>query len=190
MSTGTKRKLCHAAADAEAMRDLFPGCFERWTVAGSVRRGKPEVGDIEHVVIPKFSEVSDGGLFGETKLVNLLWERADMLLQEGAIGKHVYQTIKGDQWRWGEKYRGIDFRGFNNEIFTATPENYGAILLIRTGPADFSKRMVERFLNGGMYRQQEGRLIHVASGEAVSIPDEETYFRLLGMEFIKPEDRR
>jgi len=190
MSTGTKRPLCRATADAEALRGLFSGCYERWTVAGSVRRNKPEVGDIELVVIPKLAEVSDGGLFGEKKLVNLLWRRADDLVASGAITKYVYQTTKGSQWRWGEKYRGIDFRGFNNEIFTATPENWGAILLIRTGPADFSKRMVERFLNGGMYRQQGGSLIHVASGEQVKVPDEETYFRMLGMDFIKPEDRQ
>lgn len=191
MSTGEKRPLHRAMADAEKLRMLFEGCFERWTIAGSVRRQKPEVGDIEHVVMPKMGEVPGNGLFADPKPVNLFWHRADELLAKGAITKHVYQTKKGAQYKWeGDKYKGMDFAGFNNEIFTATPQNWGAILLIRTGPADFSKMMVEKFLKGGMYRQQDGVLIHVATKQPVSVPDEETYFRMLGMPFIKAEDRR
>jgi hypothetical protein len=43
--------------------------------------------------------------------------------------------------------------------------------------------------NGGVYRQQEGRLVLVASGEQVDVPDEETYVRLAGLAYVKPEVR-
>lgn len=190
MSTGEKRPLPSAREDAEELRQMFDGCYERWCVAGSVRRRRPQVGDVEHVVIPRFAEVSDGGLFGSVKQVNLLWQRAEELVQRKVFGKAVYKTANGAQHRWGDKYRGLTYSGFTHEIFTATPENWGAILLIRTGPAHFSKDMVTKFLAGGMYRQQDGVLINVATGQPVNVPTEEEYFRLLGMPFISPEARQ
>lgn len=189
MSTGTKRTLSQATADALAFAELFDGCADLWCIAGSVRRRKPEVGDIEHVVIPKMGERDGGGMFGEKVAVNLLWERLDMLVESGALSKHVYETVVGRQTRWGDKYRGVDFRGFTNEIFTADAKNYGSILLIRTGPAEFSQAFVDRFLRGGLYRQDKGYLKHVRSGNVVPIPDEESYFRMAGLPFVAPEKR-
>jgi DNA polymerase/3'-5' exonuclease PolX len=191
MSTGTKRSLSQATADAAAFVALFEGCYEVWTVAGSVRRRKPEVGDVEHVVMPKMGEVEvSGGLFPVRKVVNLLWHRLDGLIADGTLQKHVYQTIIGNQSRWGDKYRGVDFRGFNHEIFTAEKSNFGSVLLIRTGPADYSQAFVTRILAGGMYRQQDGYLVHIGTGEIVPIPDEETYCKMAGMPHISPERRR
>lgn len=188
-TTETKRPLAQATADAIAFAQLFDGCSDLWAVAGSVRRCKPEVGDIEHVCIPKMGEVPTGGLFGGVETVNLLWRRLDGLVADGTLMKHVYQTVSGPQFRWGEKYRGVDFRGFNNEIFCADTLNFGSTLLIRTGPAEYSKNFVDRFLCGGLYRQQGGHLIHIKSGQIVPVPDEETYYKMAGLPFIPPQKR-
>ena len=189
-SAQTKRPLNQARADAEAFMELFPQTsYVRWTIAGSVRRGKAEVGDIEHVVEPAFGEVPTGDMFGGTERRNLLWAALDAMIANGTLAKHVYHTAVGDQSRWGDSYRGVDFRGFNNEIFTATPNNYGAILLIRTGPADYSKNFVDRFLRGHLYRQQGGNLVHIKSGGIVPIPDEETYFKMAGLPYVHPGKR-
>ena len=78
MSTGSKRTHAIAFADAESFRKLFPAAaFARWEFAGSLRRCRPDVGDIDHVVIPTIAEaLVPQGLFGEAKKtsVNLLWQ--------------------------------------------------------------------------------------------------------------------
>lgn len=153
MSTATlKRSLALAAKDAADFIELCAGTFERWEVAGSVRRQRESVSDIEHVAIPKFGDVpagGDGGLFAERG--NLLNARLDQLVKDSVIMKHLYNA----SLRWGEKYRGADFRGFNHEVFQADADNWGPQLAIRTGPADYSKMLVTKLMSRG-YRQRDG----------------------------------
>ncbi len=187
MSTGTKRPLAEALKDAEAFRDLFDGFYARWEIAGSVRRKKPEVSDIEHVVIPcdgfmrKMNELTamDTGLFGG---------------HSGPITRHVYKVHKADgsivdQHRWGEKYKGCDFRGFNHEVFCADHDNFGAILAIRTGPAEFSEHLVTVIQSRGL-RQSGGYVVYQRSGERYKVPTEQAFFEACGVAYIEPEQRQ
>ncbi len=193
MSTSIKRSLAQAQADAEAFRRMFPPqAYERWEIAGSVRREKPEVGDIEHVVIPRFGEVDAGaGLFADPVRVNLLWHHLYELVGSGKVTKHLYMnsTTGAVSPRWGELYRGVDFNGFNHEIFLTTPEMWGSTLLIRTGPAEYSKYVVTAVKDNGIYRQQDGGLIDVVSGARIPTPTEEEYCRLCGVPWINPRAR-
>lgn len=186
-TTLSKRPWAQAMEDAEAFRALFPpACYERWEFAGSVRRRKPEVADVEHVVIPTYGSVDTGAsLFGVTERVNLLGFHRDALFKAGTVERHWY----GNGHRWGDRYFGADFRGFNHEVFCADAENWGAMLLIRTGPADFSQRVVTKLKDGGMYRQVDGYLVHVRSQSRVPVPDEASYFKLAGLDYIEPEKR-
>jgi DNA polymerase/3'-5' exonuclease PolX len=153
-TTLAKRSLAIATKEAMDFRELFEGTFERWVIAGSCRRQKPEVGDVEHVVIPKFGEVPDGGggLFAATITANLVMHRADELLKVGTVSKHLY----GDTGpRWGQTNRGMDYKGFNNEIFSADADNFGSVLTIRTGPSDYSRMLVTVMQHRG-YRNRDG----------------------------------
>lgn len=229
MSTGTKRPHGQAFQDAQDFRDLLTGGFERWTIAGSVRRMKPYVGDVEHVVVPAFSERPVGLFGGEVEHVNILWDKLDRLVEAGTVEKAVYGRSKGDHanvpplsdedrdgmtpeqvayWekydreplaqegkalhRWGDKYRGVLFRGFKHEIFTADARNYGAILAIRTGSADFSQRLVTAMKQGGRFRQQDGYVRYAngaSAGQVRSCPTEEEFFSLCGIGYRAPEAR-
>lgn len=146
-ATLAKRTLAAAEADAAAFRALFDDrCFARWEVAGSVRRRWNEVGDVEHVVIPTVGDVADSSsLFAAVRQVNLLLERLDELVRTYMVTKHVYGTnpTTGEPvHRWGQKYRGVDFRGFCHEIFSADADNWGPTLAIRTGPGTYSRMLV------------------------------------------------
>lgn len=93
MSTAlAKRTYADALDDAQAFRALFPpACYERWEFAGSLRRRRPEVADVEHLIIPNHGDVERGdGLFTVTERVNLLWFHLDALLRGGQVRKHVY----------------------------------------------------------------------------------------------------
>lgn len=190
MSSGIKRPYATAYKDAEDFREMLGGGAIVWEIAGSIRRRKPEVGDVEHVCIPDFVESTSGNLFGGTEKVNALWQRLDALVESGELQRALYvDKNEAVTQRWGEKYRGVMFRGMKHEIFTADPENWGAQLLIRTGSAEFSKRVVDTILRAGMYRQMDGHLVHVASGAVVPVPDEETFLKFAGMKWIPPEQR-
>lgn len=154
------RPLAQAVADAEAFRALFPpACYRRWEVAGSCRRGRPVVGDVEHVVIPAWGEVPATSLFAEaTDRVNLLWYQLEALERGHVVSKHLYGSNPDTGraiYRWGPKHRGADFRGFNHEIFTADADNWGSVLAIRTGPGPYSRMLVTRLQHNG-YMNADG----------------------------------
>jgi len=211
-----RRSYEQARADAEAFRDLFPpACYRRWEVAGSVRRKAPSCGDVEHVVIPAFGEVDVGvGLFTTKQRMNLLWFHLDSLVRgdEPPLTKHIYGATG---YRWGEKHRGVDFRGFRHEFFCADEANWGATLAIRTGPAEFSQRLVAGLLRNSR-RNHLGRvwqcepcpetLRMMDEGQcdkscprcqgtgllpvtAIAVAEEREYIRLCGMGWVEPEAR-
>lgn len=165
MSTSIKRTYHRALHDAEAFRALFaPACYARWEIAGSLRRRKPEVGDVEHVIVPAFGTIPGDGLFAEPRQVNLLWQRLDDMVKAGTLTRHVYASAAGATERWGDRYRGVDYMGFNHEIFTACEENWGSVLAIRTGPAEFSKGLVvglqrKGYMNKGGYVRNKSQWV-------------------------------
>ncbi len=75
---GSKPKWKLEEAKAIALRvceRIAPAC-ERVEVAGSIRRGKPQVGDIELVVIPRFETKTVDDMFGpvQSPKRNVLWD--------------------------------------------------------------------------------------------------------------------
>ena len=122
---------------------MFPfDSYERWEFAGSVRRRKPEVADLDHVVIPRFGDVPGDGLFAEPVRVNLFFHAMDRLVAAGEITRAVKQTAAGPREKWGEKSRGCSLDGFGHDVWTADPWNWGSVLAIRTGPAEFAQALV------------------------------------------------
>lgn len=187
-TTAEKRSYVQALTDAEAFRDMFsPGAYESWTFAGSLRRKQPTVGDIEHVIVPKVGERPvPGTMFGETASVNLVWHALDEIMsaKPGLLEKHVY----GTSVRWGEKYRGVDFRGFNHELFMADAKNFGSVLAIRTGPAEFSKELVTRLYRKRLHNEG-GYVKYVGDGAIYPVFTEQAFFDAASTDWIEPEKR-
>lgn len=176
-TTKTKTSLITAERHAAAFKAAFPpACYERWQVAGSIRRRRPGIGDVEHVVIPAITSKPDiEGMFGQTIESNALWDYLDAMVDNGDASKHVYGKSNKNQskiidgvlvppnptYRWGPIYRGVDYAGMTHEIFLATPETWGSILLIRTGPAWFSQYVMACLKRNTMYRHRAGGLVLV-----------------------------
>lgn len=154
--TSSKRPLAEAIADAQAFRDLFPPeTFEVWKGAGSVRRKCELVSDVDHVVIPRFGEIASGDLFGTPSTVNLLWHHLDALVAGRQLEKWVREN---GQSAWGERQRAVRFRGHKHELWCADRDNWGSILAIRTGPGDFSQRLVIQIQYAG-YANVDGYVV-------------------------------
>ncbi len=234
----TKTQLArHAAVDqAAAFKHLIEPYCERVKVVGSLRRGRPTVGDLEYVVIPRFEERPGGGLFGaeEPELVNLLWSRLDELVESGEPAfdeeyldgwpdpepdepydecEDMEPTTFGarygyDHWEickalrgnppktcWGPKLRAVHFRGMTHEIYTADADNWGSMVLIRTGPADFSRWVVTELQKHGL-RHKDGRVVDTTKADpdhtganVIPTPTEQRVFELIGTTYRKPKDR-
>lgn len=163
-----KFKLSRALEIAtRVVNELRPFC-ERIEIAGSIRRGKPEVKDIEIVAIPKPYEV---GLFedGIASIVNQ-WQRIKGVMD----GKTKYtQRLLPE--------------GIKLDLFFAVPQNWGLILAIRTGSAEFSHKVLANGWAKKGYKSVDGML---TQGDRIfDVREEADLFTRIGIEFVDPSKR-
>jgi DNA polymerase/3'-5' exonuclease PolX len=177
-----RRPLAEAEQIASAiMGDLAPSC-QRVAVAGSVRRREAEVGDLEIVAVPA---LLPAGLFGDE--------------QENALYAHLharsgrYRFVKGDHP--GGTYYQLLLRdeGMQLDLFTAQADNFGLILLIRTGSAAFSQAALTQWKRvQGIGPEQAGSrngYLVTKEGGVVATPEEQDVFDAMKMPFLAPERR-
>jgi len=157
-------KVCH---------QLAPYC-DRLKICGSIRRRKPEVSDIDIVALPKTVPVKD--MFGmithnerHPGFVNVVnqWEKVK---GDAATGKYTQRLVEGHKL----------------EISVAHPDNWGNLLVIRTGNADFS-HLIMKIVRDRGFHQTEGFLYRET--RLIPIPEEMLYFKTLGIPYIQPENR-
>lgn len=157
------------------MAMLQPFC-DRIEFAGSIRRKKPEVGDVEIVCVPK----AEHNLLGEAY-------RSDLRI-ETAIYAAGYNVIKN-----GKKFKQFDLGPCKVDLFITTPECWGVIFTIRTGCAEFSHRLVTPKSSGGLMpsilRFKDGQIWCGSEPEPLETPEELDVFNALGLDWIAPEDR-
>lgn len=158
--------LAAAQAIAERVRaQLAPHCY-RCEIAGSVRRRKPECGDIEIVAIPK---PYDTGLFASgIALVVNQWPKI-----KGELPCKYTQRVLPE--------------GINLDLFFAVPENWGLIYAIRTGSADYSHNVLAAGWVRNGYKSVDGMLTF--QGVAIPVCEEIDLFRRAGVEWVEPERR-
>lgn len=154
---------------------LLPHCT-RIEIAGSVRRRKPEVGDIEIVCIPRVTREADLFSMGAPKRDDGFADavRALGIVRKGCpdVGKHI------------QIERGI---GLQIDIFTATPRNWGLIFAIRTGSARYSHEVLARgWVRAGCH-SAEGTMYRGTT--AIDLPEETDLFNLIGVPYLAPEKR-
>ena len=111
---------------------LIPYC-EKIHIAGSVRREKKEVGDIEIVCQPKITVLKDMFGWDEGIIRNL-----DFINAIENLGEIIKGKIDG-------KYIQIRLpEGINLDLFMPNVNDYYRQLAIRTGSADYSRNIIAR----------------------------------------------
>jgi hypothetical protein len=137
----SKISLPYAAARPLAnalVKMLAPACV-RIEIAGSVRRQARAVGDLEIVAIPRHG-------------VDLLGQTADSVLDQRLAELVAAGTLARGRCD-GPRYKQLEVvgnRGLCLDLFLVTPETWGVILAIRTGPAQFSQALVTGRARGGL----------------------------------------
>ncbi len=176
-------KLSQAKEIADKWLDYLAPACTRIEIAGSVRREKPEVKDIELVAVPLIHQEED--LFGGPgEKVNIL----ETLIGGLKRGKGFRSIVKD-----GPRYKQIVLNeGINLDLFIVLPPaEWGVLFLIRTGPADFSKKLVTSRRAGGLLPSN----LKVKDGavwrgiDKLPTPEERDVFRLLDMAYTEPRER-
>lgn len=202
VATKTRIPLPEAQVYAADLVELLAPACEQIQVAGSIRRMRPDVGDVELLCIPKFATVKGvNSLFGEEPTtVNLLDDRCDAYRDDGILHDRL---DKHDRPAWGSRFKRALYRGFPVDIFIVLPPSqWGLALVIRTGPADFSHQLVTPKTQGfrdtrGEYRTGllppwlQVREFGIHHGdELVPTPGELDVFTALELDYIKPWNRQ
>lgn len=128
MKTKFPRELALPVAE-DLQKILAPHCH-RIAIAGSLRRQKSEVGDIEILFVPRFDERPDG-LF-DTRRIDVASEVIDGLLAKGVLAQRP--NVNG-AFTWGERNKLAKHipSGIPVDFFATTEENWWVSLVIRTG---------------------------------------------------------
>jgi DNA polymerase/3'-5' exonuclease PolX len=157
---------------AEAAREaLAPHC-DRISIAGSIRRQRPEVKDIELVCIPRHVP---GGLFGDVRAVD----------PEFCTVVNQWPTVKGTST--GKYTQRVLPGGMILDLFMADADNWGLILALRTGSAGFSHHVLARTWVRQGYASVGGRLQRC--GQVIPIREEADLFALLRLSWVESSAR-
>ena len=208
-----KTKIPHAEARvvAKEIHAALKDHCEVFTFAGSLRRLSPMVGDIEAVVIPRMEEVPDG-LFG-TKFVRCrgfvmaVHSLGHWQLGDPNDGRYCRIVVGGTLAKDGIEIVG----GTQLDLFIPQESDYGRQLAIRTGPSDYSSKVLAVRWNklgwcgtkDGLRRQSQCT-DHGKDGKhdwrlnkglrTIDMPPvfdtEESFFKFLEIEYVQPKDRR
>lgn len=151
-------------------------------IAGSLRRKRSEVKDIEIVAIPKVVVVKaeSPDLFDTNTVSSTV---RDPLFIEAVYGLGGIAKGKPET---GRQIQILTSEGIMIDLFLARPENWGYILTVRTGSGDFGKALFGRANKLG-YKGDGGML--TKDGKPIDVRTEEEYFGLLRMRMPDPKDR-
>jgi DNA polymerase/3'-5' exonuclease PolX len=181
---------------------MFSPYCRRIEIAGSIRRYMDSdterwfhtVHDVELVTIPAFDRIAiDQDLFGQ-----VAYEETD-LLDEFVRGTPslIPRLDKNGRSAMGPRYKRLLTGGFPLDLFAIhPPAEFGVVFAIRTGPAEFSKRLVTHRADGGYLPDEmlirEGALwiSGAEQDELIPTPGESEFFDAIRLPWVEPSERR
>lgn len=182
----------------QIVAELTPLC-DRIEIAGSVRRCKETVKDIEILVIPKYGpQPLDmlGHPIGSQPdlLADYLWDSPLWRRRPNSKGSETFGPLNKYMLRNSIHIGGAMPAWMPVDIFTGSAVNWGRDLWLRTGPAQWGEetgrlamRRGGRFHAYGPYAFTKGKA--PAYTEAVACPDEASFAKWLRVPLLPPEQR-
>lgn len=174
---------------AEEILCALAGAASRVEVAGSLRRRRPDVGDIELIYIPIVHQMPDSAdMFGtvEVSLADVCiagLEKAGTLERRlSALGRETY----------GPKNKLMRHvaSGIPVDLFAATKETWWNYLVCRTGPAELNRQICVAAQRKGWKWNPYGVGFSNAAGEVVPMGSEAEVFAFVGLPCLAPDSRQ
>jgi DNA polymerase/3'-5' exonuclease PolX len=156
-------------------------------VAGSLRRRKAEVGDVEILYVPRMEE-RPLDMFA-TQSVSLADEEIDRMLADGTLGKRPSKT---GGFSWGDKNKlAVHRSGMPVDLFRSSPESWWNYLVCRTGPSDSNQRIATAAKRQGYQWNPYGPgFTNLADGTVTAMDSEASVFAFVGLPYVEPWERR
>ncbi len=190
----TQYDLNFAREKAEMLLELFSPLCQKIEIAGSIRRQKTTVSDIELVCVPYIAKTGIPTLFGNNGV-----QITTPLFQFLESSAQFFPFIKN-----GDKYKQFLFQGIKVDLFITTKEDYYRQLAIRTGSADYSHKVIATaWVKLGWVGTAQGlrkRADCICTGKNQwevksknpTIPQwesEQDFFQSLGLSYLHPSQR-
>lgn len=159
----------------EVRRHLDESCV-RTEIAGSIRRRKKDVGDIEILCISRF----EGGADSLDRRVQGLMFQGVLTYRLNKLGRKVY----------GPKNKLMLHvpSGIGVDIFSTTEECWPVSLVVRTGGKKTNQRIAMAALQKGYHFHAYGSGFSTPSGEIVCRSEREV-FEAVGLPYREPWER-
>lgn len=155
MELATAREIAQEITDK-----LRPYC-DRLEVAGSIRRGKAQVRDVDLVLIPG---------------------------NQGRLAMFLH-TFGASMNCAGQKVVRRMYRGVQVDIYIATPATWATLLLIRTGSREHNIYLCTMAKNKGWKLKADGSGLFNVSGERIAGDTEQSIFSALGLPYVPAGER-
>lgn len=202
-----KNDVAWLVADA-LVAYLRPTC-ERIEIAGSIRRLKPDVKDIEIIAIPDLTPVPRAMLEFGKPVPPLYRTRLDKSLAEMMVDDAIRMDENGPR----KKTFYLKYAGISVDLFICIPpSDWGVQAVIRTGPSDFSHWCVTHKSQGGALpdgyfvkhqvvwienkiskqdvgENQDKAIALLTATNHLSMPEEIDFLNFLELGWIEPKDR-
>lgn len=198
MSQGTRISLGKAKTLGEQLVAELESSCEKIMIAGSVRREKETIGDLEIVAMPREHDAKD--LFGES--VDTGRTYLDVALEQ--LHEVVLLGWTLDKRKQGKKLKKLRHTstGFLCDLFIVTEKRaWGSHVAVRTGPHPFSIHMMKRAKELKMFFA-DGFLLHnhlpqgknycpdgVNCNRIIPLPNEADVFEALKINYMYPRER-
>lgn len=183
--TGKRWPLDEAETIARSLAAYLALACDRIEIAGSIRRRATTVADVELVAIPKYRVDLFGKRLDEpTDLDRLVVD----LVERERLAPRL--SSAGIACMGSRAKRLVSVRsGIAVDLFAVLPPaQWGAIFAIRTGPAEYSERLVTLCQRRGLYCR-EGRLVD-ERGREHATPEERDFIEAVGAPYVEPWERR
>lgn len=169
-STTDRRPLVEALTIATGIvAELKPHCQPgKCVIAGSIRRQRPTIGDIEIVCLP------------------VPYDSSPLFRSGIATVVEQWEKMKGDlPCRYTKRQHPS---GMTVDLFMPDPRGFGLQLAIRTGSAAWSHQVLAKSWVRAGYRSEEG-LLRDYAGRIIDTPTEGDLFSRIGLPWVDPVDR-
>ena len=163
------------AIGESVMNALAPHC-ERIEIAGSIRRQRPEVGDLDLVILPNP---------GKLDIIKARCAQRCARVTDGGQNC-IYRMQLPDLTQFQ-----IDLffaRPASRDLLQSMPGTFGTLLLCRTGSKEHNIWLVEHAKRLGLTWNPYRGVID-AEGYVLASESEEEIFKALDLEFVPPEKR-
>lgn len=168
----------------EIKSELEPFC-ERIEIAGSLRREKLDVGDIEILYVPKFED-RQADMF-TTEPYDIANEKISEWLNNGTISKRP--GVDG-RFTWGLKNKlAIHRDGIPIDFFATTIPCWWVSLVIRTGGKESNLKLTNGAIAKGMHLNAYGEGVTLQNKTVIPATSEHHVFDLCGVTYSEPKYR-